>query len=522
MFRPFRITHNIFVDLVFGKRTIMKKLQEIIRIIGRKRIKRVEIFNESGNLDRNNLYYRMYRGIREGKYRTDEEAAEDLFGVDPSDKRYQMLKSRVNKRLLNNLLFLHNPTSNYEQAIYFTNRNLVAAKFLMINGGRASSGSLLKSTLNKARQYSLTEVEMECLRILRSQASFLGEVSEYEKYNERFLYIQKVLDAECYAEECYQKLIIHFAQSSASKPELTDEAKGYVQNISKLLDHYHSHSLMLHYFRVRVVAAGIYMDYGQVYDACQEAEEYLKSRPQLSQNARLGEFALHRMIAAMHLGDYKLGKANAEKCLAYFKHGSNNWIIFLEYYFLLCMHTGNYSKALEIYRDVTSHPRFDTLERNRLEKWKIFEGFLRYMARDLQFPDAEDDTFSSRFNIFKFLNEVPIYSRDKRGLNIAILILQVLFLLDRRDFDGIMSRTEALKVYCSRYLKRDENYRSNCFLKMVITMEKKDFDWEETKKISTKYLKKLQSARFSYDGNLANLEIIPYEQLWTSIMQKLK
>lgn len=500
----------------------MKRLQEIIRIIGRKRIKRVEIFNESGNLDRNNLYYRMYRGIRDGIYRTDEEAAEDLFGCDPSDKRYQMLKSRVNKRLLNNLLFLHNPTSNYEQAMYYTNRNLVAAKFLMINGGRTSSGSLLKSTLNKARQYSLTEVELECLRILRSQASFLGEVSEYEKYNERFLYVKQLLDAEYFAEECYQKLIIHFAQSSASKPELAEEADGYVQKLKKLTENFHSHSLMLHFFRVRVVASGISMDYENVYKACEDAEKYLKTRPQLSQNARLGEFALHRMIAAMHMGDYRKGKENADQCLNYFKYGSNNWIIFLEYYFLLCMHTGNYSKALEIYRDVTSHPRFDTLERNRLEKWKIFEGFLRYMAADINFQEMEDDTFSSRFNIFKFLNEVPIYSRDKRGLNIAILILQVLFLLDRKDFDGIMSRTEALKVYCSRYLKRDENYRSNCFLKMVITMEKKDFDMEETQKISSKYLKKLQTARFSYDGNLANLEIIPYEQLWTSIMKKLK
>lgn len=501
----------------------MRKLEEIIRIIGRKRMKRVEVFNETGNLDRNNLYYRLYRGIKEGKYGSDEDAADDLFGTDSSDKKYLMLKSRVKKRLLNNLLFLHNPSSNYEQAIYLCNRNLVAAKFLLINGGRSTAASLLRSTLNKAQTYSLTEVEVECLRMLRSQSSFLGQLSEYEKYDERFYHIKSVLDAEYFAEECYQKLIIHFAQSNSAKPELAGLANRFVRELQDLVDQYYSHQLYLHFFRVKIVAAGINLDYQAMIRASEEAEKYLESRPNLLQRARLGEFALHKMIASMHTGDYVLGKENAEKCLSYFKTGSNNWMIFLEYYFLLCMHTGNYKKALEIYQEVTQHPRFSTLDQVRVEKWKIYEAFLRYMMVDEEKENPlSDEFFQSRFNIFKFLNEVPIFSRDKRGLNIAILILQILFLLDRRDFDGIMSRTEALRVYCSRYLKRDENYRSNCFLKMVITMEKKDFDWEQTKKIASKYYNKLESARFSYDGSLANLEIIPYEQLWHSILDKLK
>ena len=187
------------------------------------------------------------------------------------------------------------------------------------------------------------------------------------------------------------------------------------------------------------------------------------------------------------------------------------------------MHTKKYEKAREIFNEVVGHSRFQHLSENRREKWRIFEGFLKYMTGGSEAHPDQAAAKPHRFNIWKFLNEVPIYSKDKRGLNIAILILQVLFLLDRQDYDGIISRAEALKVYCSRYLKNDEDYRSNCFLKMVLIMEKKDFDKDQTQKIADKYYSRLKASQFNYtSGNLATLEIIPYEQLWLTILQKLK
>ena len=172
--------------------------------------------------------------------------------------------------------------------------------------------------------------------------------------------------------------------------------------------------------------------------------------------------------------------------------------------------TAHYAKAAEVFRQATEHPRFSSLDDVRKEKWRIFEAFLRYILNGR--IDAEaGGVAESQFKLMKFLNEVPTYSKDKRGLNIAIIILQILFLLDRRDFDGIIARAEALKVYCSRYLKLDENYRSNCFLKMMLLMEKKGFEYEATSKIADQYFQSLKSSRFNYEaGNLASLEIIPF------------
>ncbi len=501
----------------------MRKLQEIVRVIGRRRLKRIEVFNEGGRGPRKNLYYRFYKGIKDGSFQTDEDAARELFGCEPTNKRYLMLKSRVKTRLINTLLFIENPTSRNQQAVYNTNRNLVASKMLLLNGARFTGIALLKSTLHEAQKYSVTEVAVECLRHLRYQSSFLGKENDFKKYNELFQSTQEVLRAEWRAEECYQLVTIPFVKSNSVQPEVAEMASSFVEEIKELRTRNYSFNLELLYFRLVIMRDQITRNHEGVIQSCIEAEAFLNSHTEIDQKARYGEFATYRITACLNLRKYDEWNKMAPKILPLFSEGTTNWVIFMEYYFMLSMHSDNYRKAFEIFKKVVGHPRFEHQAEIRREKWRIFEGFLRYMSGNLNFvenPEAEG--ISNRFNIWKFLNEVPIYSKDKRGLNISILVLQVLFLLDRQDYDGIISRAEALKVYCSRYLKRDEHFRSNCFLKMVLIMEKKGFDYDQTEKIARKYYTKLTTADFNYRGGMATMEIIPYENLWASILEKLK
>jgi len=501
----------------------MKKLKEIVRVVGRKRLKRIEVFNEGGKSSRNSLYYKLYKGIKDGRFNTDEEAARELFGCEPTDKKYLMLKSRVKARLMNTMFFLEKPASRYHQALSDTQRNLVNAKLLLSNGARMTGLALLRSTLSEAEKFHITDVALDCLRYLRLQSAFLGKKSDYGKYNHRFKEVQEVLAAEWKAEEYFQLVSMPYAKSYGVKEEHILQATEYVEEIQALMETCNSYNLELYFHRLVVLKHQLSFDYRSMYEASSNAELFLNRFKEAAPAVQYGEVAFFKIIALMHLRDFEQGNRVAEAGLSKFTEGSTNWMIYLEYYFLLCMHTGNYQKAIYLYEKVTEHPRFEHADENRVEKWRIFGGFLKYFRGNLENDKEKGLSTSSRFNIWKFLNEVPIYSKDKRGLNISILILQVLFLLDRQDYDGIISRAEALKVYCSRYLKQDEHFRSNCFLKMLLIMEKKDFDRVQTQKIAAKYFNKLKSNQLQYrSGNLSTLEIIPYETLWDSILAKLK
>ncbi|MBP8074140.1 MAG: hypothetical protein KAY96_05235 [Bacteroidia bacterium] len=500
----------------------MDRLQEIIRVVGRMRLRRIEVFNETAGRYRKNLYYRLYQGIKEGTFKTDADASMALFGVEPSEKKYLMLKSRVKNRLLNTLLFLDNTMSRYDQAILQCNRNLVAAKALLQSGARKAGESMLITTLHQAEKFELNDVALSCLLSLRYSAAFSGNRTDFEHYRKRFREVEAIFHAECKAEEFYQIITLPFGKSSSNQPELASTANAFVEEIELERRKHTSFKLELVLFRLRVMAGQIGGNPDLVLEACDQTEVFLSKRKHLAAKIRYGEIALYRMTAYIQLGTFEPGLKTFNNGLQFFGDGSLNWMIFQEHFFLLCMHTAHYAKAAEVFRQATEHPRFSSLDDVRKEKWRIFEAFLRYILNGR--IDAEaGGVAESQFKLMKFLNEVPTYSKDKRGLNIAIIILQILFLLDRRDFDGIIARAEALKVYCSRYLKLDENYRSNCFLKMMLLMEKKGFEYEATSKIADQYFQSLKSSRFNYEaGNLASLEIIPYEQLWSTILQKLR
>jgi hypothetical protein len=126
------------------------------------------------------------------------------------------------------------------------------------------------------------------------------------------------------------------------------------------------------------------------------------------------------------------------------------------------------------------------------------------------------------FRLGKYLNSVPIFSKDKRGINISILLLHIAFLLQRKDYNTIIDRTDSLNQYAYRYLRRDDSFRSNCMIKMVIQMTKADFHPARTERYTADLLIQLKSVKLAGSGENIEIEMIPFEVLWEIMLKSLK
>jgi len=73
----------------------MKYLQELVRIVTRKKIQKVDILEESTFKDENSLFGKYYNGIANGDYNTDEDAAFDLYQNHPKNSAYRQLKIQI-------------------------------------------------------------------------------------------------------------------------------------------------------------------------------------------------------------------------------------------------------------------------------------------------------------------------------------------------------------------------------------------------------------------------------------------
>ena len=106
-------------------------------------------------------------------------------------------------------------------------------------------------------------------------------------------------------------------------------------------------------------------------------------------------------------------------------------------------------------------------------------------------------------------------------MNINILILQILFLLQKVQKGKIVDRIDALKVYTQRYLKKDETFRSNCFIEMLITLPACGFNSIGINRKAQPFWDKLQSVPIEKAQQDFDVEVVPYEELWTVTMKDL-
>ncbi len=151
-----------------------------------------------------------------------------------------------------------------------------------------------------------------------------------------------------------------------------------------------------------------------------------------------------------------------------------------------------------------ANPTFKRQTDELTERWKIYQAYLIFMDNYLNKGEY-------KFSLGRFMNDVPVNSKDKSGFNFAIRIISILFQAARDDFSYIFSNMEALRVYRSRYLNDNTYKRNHLFLSAMMKAEKSGFnaktmlqsDWQE-----------LDELRRPNANIIADWEIIPYHQLW--------
>ena len=103
-------------------------------------------------------------------------------------------------------------------------------------------------------------------------------------------------------------------------------------------------------------------------------------------------------------------------------------------------------------------------------------------------------------------------------MNINILILQIIFLVMNKKYSTIIDRIDALKRYTTRYLKKNDTFRSNCFIKMLVLLPEAHFHPIRMEARTKELFKKLQTVPPDVTGDV---EVVPYETLWECVLELL-
>jgi hypothetical protein len=500
----------------------METLRELIEIVSRKKIKAVDS-------DASGIQYarmmQLYDLVATGKVKTDEEAEQILFPSADSSLKYKRLKLAL-KKYLHRMLFLVDlnlPHFQLRQEAYFEcYRNWAAVKILVGRNARASTIELSTELLQLARKYDFTDIALDIARTLRLQyGSIYGDLKKYEQYGAMAHALEAVFDQENQAEELYTDLVVRFVNDKSAKEDVHEKALQYYKLIEPGLTQFDSYRLHLGGRLIEVMIHTSINDYKNTVDVCDRAIRFFESKQYVA-NVPLQAFYHQAMVCYVQLRDFERGRQIATRAIALLEEGTFNWFKFEEMLVLLSLHTQSYQDAYVHFKQAVQHRRFAALPEGVRQVWKIIEAYLYYLAESGLIKPESDDGVFSRFRIARFLNETPLYSKDKRGMNIPILIFQIVYLIREKRYNETIDRIEAIEKYTSRYLVKDDTYRSNCFIKMLLQIPAANFHHVATIRKAEKLTRQLQAVTLDYANQSHDVEIVPYEHLWDMVLKSLQ
>lgn len=455
--------------------------------------------------------------------KTDEEALNLLYGGKKAGNKYYNLKERLKERLTFAITLLESKKKSFssrQSAFFECNRKWSAAMVLLSKQSRTAAIGQLESLLPHITYYEFTELTVSITSLLRVfYGTINGNHDKYLKYHKIHEQYQQVWLHENAVEAVYAELMRHYLGTRAPTTTLKQKAREAFGTIQPILASCPAFKVQL---LGRLIELKVHEgDYRATANLCEDAIAFFQTKPYDSR-LPLQAFYYNLIGAYIQLKEFEKGRDTITSYQSVTEDGSFNWFKLQELFFQLAVHTGNYDTGLAVLSNVKKHLRSDWLPLQTAEIWKIYEAYIHYLGLvgKIANPGSIDQV---GFKSGKFLNEIPTFSRDKRGMNIPILIIQILITIARKEYTAAIDRVEAIEKYCSRYLKKgDETFRSNCFIKMLLQIPEFSFHREAVTR-NTKHLRdQLHSVPLGASGQAHEIEIIPYETLWELAISTLE
>lgn len=430
----------------------------------------------------------------------------------------QKLQSRVQAKLLNQLYFLdhsdqrHLVSRRYELecldllhkvSILYAERDFKLAE------------RLLQRCLRLAVAGEFTQYAVQTARMLRNLYGEQRKPGPYKKMTKTFLQAQQQLACEDEAEQGQSDIQLAVTSTVAARRNLLASMPTRLAQLEGLYRKARSFATYNALYRARLTHEELQGNFKEMIRVAAAAERHFADG---KLNERRFDLRFNHFVtiyAYLRSRQPVRGLLLAERYLRDFHPSSNNWFYFQEHHVLLALHAGRYELAQRLLDAVAKNPAIVGQREAAMQRWDLYRSYLNFVL-----PAARSLTARQR-QVAQQMLLLPEYSRDKRGHNVAILVLQLLHFLRERNLEPVLVRLERLRKYQQRHLTEVATLRSRLFLRLLQLIVEKNFDPKKAAERSQNLLQQLRDTPPPGEA-FAEVEIIPYENLWAIVLGLLR
>ncbi len=436
----------------------------------------------------------------------------------PNVRAMQRLQSRVQVKLLNQLYFLDHSDP----------RHLVSRRFqlecldllhktsiLFAEGEYTLTERLLQRCLRLAAAGEFTDYTVQCARMLCTLYAEQRQALRYQKMARLLAKSQQLMAWEDEAERIYSDTQLALSRTVSSRRLVLPLVPGYIEQLEVLHRRARTFSTFNYLYRLRLVYEELLGNYPEIIKLTAAAATRLRAGKLNAQ--RFDKRYNHFISIYAHLRSRQAlrGLKLAQVYIRDFHPSSNNWFYFQEHHLLLALHAQHYDYAKLLLQTTRKNPAYAKQRTAALERWDLYRGYTEFVC-----PTPRQGPVR-RQQMVQWALTLPEFSRDKRGHNVAILVLQLLYFLRERSLEDVLVRLERLRKYQQRHLREASTLRSRLFLRLLQVIVEKNFDPTLAAERGQLLLHQLQEAPPPGEA-FAEVEIIPYEHLWALVLQLLR
>ncbi len=501
----------------------MEDLLALAKYVTPNRLKRLAFYGGSTK-EMNGMLARFHQDLSEGKFATDTEACNAYFSKS-NDQRYRRLKARLTTLLSNAILLIDVDAKRlggvYENDLELR-KQLSVAQILWYDGQYKGAAIILERYLPLALKEEATVYLVTALPQLRFHAyHYLKNPQKFETYEALFQKWNWVRNAEQDIRSIYERLSVSYSLSTipdraALTNLLNDALIRHLQQFEGVDTAYY----IMQFHLLKVVDALNRIDYRKVVATCWEAIERLKEKEQ-TRRAYISVFLLQIPINAIRFDDFQQSRRAILEYIRLSDEGSMAWFSILRVYYYVCLQSEQYQEAVRVNNQVFNHKNFKRQPQEMKERFYLLRIYLNWLVKA-----GVADTGSlviDAFRFTRFYNDIVTFSQDRQGVNIPKLIIRILWYITVDELNTAWRFIENLDRYHSRHLRNAASLRRTYyFVRIVLQIEKASFNSAVFVRQTEKLYETLRSHTRPSEQQSFEVEIIPYERLYSQIVALLK
>ena len=495
----------------------MEHLSEIVKIITRKKLRKLDVVDESMLNNNASMFKLFYDGILKDEFDTDESAAKILYDSQPSDDRYRQLKSRFRKRLLNTLFLLDavsNSKSTYDKVFYDANKDWALIKILLSNDAHQTAYSIARHLLHIALKYKFVDIIVNCARLLREQAAMECDEKAFEEYDTISKQYTDILNAEIRAEELYQRVAINYNKPYSKTLDLDQKIEAYSNAVNSLSREFASRNITYCKYFVDIYKEEISGNFDKMSNVCQSALSFAYKNLEFTKQESLFSLFQKTLIAALHLSDTALALETLEKIDTYYQGDFPSTGDLYSIVIMILMKCENFEESMNVFNRYTQKSEFKSLPKIDTYKWEMIQKLLHgIILIHPKYKNNFENLKSPKFSLAKYLKEEETMFANKKIFYSNLLIIKSLVCASLKRYSESDEIIEELKIIALKFFKKEEYDRLVHLIKLLVQLKKADYDMSNISLLQ-KYESVLFETPYKFRGLEIEYEFLPFDYLW--------